>query len=215
MRWGDHKKRVLLLLGALVAFFVATSFSLQSIFQYYIPLLERAISGIGNWAPAFFVGLAALSVLFGPFSSVFLVPLAVAVWGTNTAFGLLLGGWLAGGILAYGIGYSLGYALVVRIVSRRKVDKWLHEISAHATFMLAFLFRLAMPAETGYVFGITRYHFGKYLAIIFLAEIPFAFMVIYASDAFLSEDFFSFLGWIVFGLLVITLAVFQMRSRIR
>ena len=74
------------------------------------------------------------------------------------------------------------------------------------TFPLLLLFRLAMPSETGYVFGLFRYDFCRYLLITFLAELPFAILIVYGSDAFIQTNWWSFAILFLVGVAIIALA---------
>ncbi|MDP3963977.1 MAG: VTT domain-containing protein [bacterium] len=163
---------------------------------------------------AFFV-FAALSVLLGPFTSGPLVPAAVLLWGELATFLLLFAGWLAGGMAAYAMGRRVGYPIVRRIVSEEKAESWRHYISEHTTFFMALLFRVAMPAETGYVFGIVRYHIVKYALITTIVEAPLAAALVWASDALVVQDISLFMAWVGGMLLVFGGAGYALRNQIR
>ncbi len=128
---------------------------------------------------------------------------------------LLLLGWLAGGCGAYVIGRYAGQLLVGKIVGQRRLEKWIAELKPRMTFPLLLLFRLAMPSETGYVFGLLSYHFGRYLLITFLAELPFALLTVYAGDAFLRTGWWSFVALLLAGLAIIALAYYLFIRRFK
>ena len=201
----------------LLIFFVALLFwgsaSLQAVFYGKLSLIEAYVARTGVAGGAVFILLAAISVLLGPFTSIPLVPLAVGAWGVYATFLLILSGWLLGGIVAYGVGHIAGYPLVVRLLSRARVEKWMKKVEGRLEFLFLLLFRIAMPSETGYLFGMFRYDFLKYLLITLLAEIPFALIVVYASEAFLEQDPTAFFGLIVVGLALMggTLFLFSRR----
>jgi uncharacterized membrane protein YdjX (TVP38/TMEM64 family) len=139
-------------------------------------------------APVAFIALAAASVLLGPFTSAPTIPFAVAAWGDMGALLFLLFGWLLGGVGAYALGRWVGEPLVARVIGREQLADWLSKISSRLDFITLLLFRLAMPAETGYLFGLLRYRFSFYLLITFLAEIPFALVLVYGSVALISSS---------------------------
>lgn len=141
-----------------------------------------------------FVGLAALSAMVAPFSSVPLAPIVVAVWGNALTAALLLGGWLLGGTLSYVVGSTAGVSVVERLVGPARLRYYQRRIAASASFPLVLLFRIAMPAEVpGYLLGLIRYDLRKYFAATFLAELPVALIVVYASQAFRARQEMVFL----------------------
>lgn len=210
---SNHRERQFIwFLAVLAVFLIAGSVLFQSFFAEYLPFLSDVFGQAGTFAGLLFVVLSSLSVLLGPFSSIFLVPLAITVWGDIATLWLLLLGWLIGGVFSYIVGRYAGYALVIKLAARHKVDRWIREISAHATLPLAFLFRLALPAETGYVFGLARYHFGKYLLIIFFAELPFALVAVYSGKAFVRAEPVILGVWLFAGIAVVALSFVFLRK---
>ncbi len=200
------KAKLLIFVGLLIIFWVWTSFSAQDIFERAIPKLQFSLEQNRGFVTALFMGLAALSVLLGPFTSVFLIPPAVAVWGAERTLVLLLSGWIVGNVVSYAIGRFIGFSLVARLVSHEKIEVWLAHIRRAGTFARALIFRVALPAETGYLFGLVKYNFPQYLSITLLAEIPFALVAVYAGEAFFLGDFFVFAGWIASGFALIVFA---------
>lgn len=166
-------------------------------------------------AGVFFFFFAAISVLLGPFTSSPLVPLAVIIWGKALTFWILFSGWVVGSMLAYGLGGYFGYPLVSKILSKERADEWRHIVSVKVNFAVAFLFRLALPAETGYIFGLAKYTFWKYLLITIFVEFPTAGIVVFAGEAFLREDFITFAGLIIGIFGVFTAAAYFLRKRTR
>jgi uncharacterized membrane protein YdjX (TVP38/TMEM64 family) len=171
---------------------------------------ERPVLAVGT-----FVGLAALSIILGPFSSAPTVPFAVTAWGESLTFLLLLGGWIFGAVIAYAIGWGIKESLVELFVGREKLAKWLDRIARRLDFLTLLLFRLAMPSETGYVFGILRYRFRSYLLITLLAEIPFALFLVYGSSAIVNLSGWSLaliaLAWVT--VIGIALRLFLRRTK--
>ena len=192
----NTKYLVTLFILLLVGFWIFTSVSaltrIDEAADFFVSLLKEYAESNNKAGMVLFTALAAISVLFGPFTSVFLVPPAILIWGPWLTFILLMIGWLIGGIGAYWIGRYVGHPLVSRILSKEKTNEWITFISNEATFLLAFLFRLALPAETGYVFGLVKYNFWKYVLIIFLAELPVGFLIVHAGDAFLNQNIWKF-----------------------
>jgi uncharacterized membrane protein YdjX (TVP38/TMEM64 family) len=184
-----------LLLVAFLALVFAPSVYLQTVFDGVTEALAAFVTEHPVMGPFVFVGLGIASVLLGPFTSVPLVPFAVAIWELLPTLLLLLSGWLVGNCIAYAIGRFAGQPLVVKIVGQKQVDAWIGTLEKHMKPLTMFIFRLAVPSETGYVFGLISYRFSHYLLITFLAELPFAVLAVFTGDAFAATQWESF--WVL------------------
>jgi len=196
---AKRKTIFIFILVLFVAFLFGSSVYLRDILSDLTAVFEEFVSRYPFFAPAVFVLLAAASMLLGMFSSVPIVPLVLSAWGAAATFLLLLLGWLLGGCVSYAIGRYAGYPLVGKIAGRRRLEGWMLKLKPRMNFLLLFLFRLDTPSETGYVFGIFRYDFWRYLLITFLAELPFALLVVYASGAFIRTDWRLFAALFLIG----------------
>jgi uncharacterized membrane protein YdjX (TVP38/TMEM64 family) len=137
-------------------------------------LAEPVIAGRPLLGAVVFVLLAALSAMLAFFSSAVLVPVAVQAWGTVTSALLLWLGWLFGGAAAYGVSRFLGRPLIDRLMPADLLARFENRISRDTPFGVVLLFQVALPSEVpGYVLGLVRYGFGRYLLALALAEIPF------------------------------------------
>jgi uncharacterized membrane protein YdjX (TVP38/TMEM64 family) len=136
-----------------------------------------------------FVLLAALSAMIAFFSSAVLVPAGVVAWGVPVTFALLWLGWLAGGVAAYVIARQLGRPVVLWMVRADQLRHYEERLAADAPFSVVLLLQLALPSEVpGYVVGILRYPFGRYLGALALAELPFAAAAVLLGDSFVRGD---------------------------
>jgi uncharacterized membrane protein YdjX (TVP38/TMEM64 family) len=142
-----------------------------------------------------FVLLAALSAMLAFFSSAVLVPVVVYTWGKALCMLALWTGWTLGGVAAYGIGRSLGRPVVKSLLSAATLARYEARISRHTPWGLVLLFQLALPSEVpGYLLGLARYPFRKYLAGLMLAELPYAVGTVYLSESFLDRRLLLLLG---------------------
>ncbi|MEK7066899.1 MAG: VTT domain-containing protein [Patescibacteria group bacterium] len=164
------------------------SLSLQQYFLVIILWLENYIRERQFLGVLIFIGLAAISSMLSPFSSVPLVPAAAMLWGNIFASLLLIAGWLVGHTLTYAIGRYTGYPIAKRLIPFAKIEEYRKHFSSRSEFILVLLFRLSMPAEIpGYVLGIIRYNFGKYFLATLISELPFGFLVVYGSEALIMK----------------------------
>ncbi|MEK7482055.1 MAG: VTT domain-containing protein [Patescibacteria group bacterium] len=192
----------------IAAFIFWGSLSIQEIFYEIVFFIEDYAYQNEILAIAVFVGLSALSAIVSPFSSAPLAPIAVMIWGSTAAFTMLFSGWLIGDIIAYLIGRYGGRLLVEQFVDFNKIENYLAQIPVKIKFWLVLLFRLTAPSEIGgYVLGVLRYYFGKYFLATFLAELPFALITIYASEAFIDQKITIFVA-LIFAMLVLMSATF-------
>lgn len=126
------------------------------------------------------VAFAALSAMLAFLSSAVVVPFAVYTWGTTEAFLLLWSGWLLGGAASYGVGRFLGRPVVSWLASSSLLARYEERISRRTPFTLVLLFQLALPSEVpGYLLGLVRYAFGRYLLALGLTELPYAIGTVY------------------------------------
>lgn len=211
----NKKTLFIFLLVLFVAFLFGSSAYLQEALSGLTAIFDEFVQQHPVFGPAAFFLLTAVSILLGPFSSLPIIPLAIAAWKVVPTLSLLLLGWLAGGCGAYAVGRYAGQPLVGKIVGRQRLEEWMAKLRPRMTFPLLLLFRLAMPSETGYVFGLLGYDFGRYLLITFLAELPFALLAVYAGDAFLRTGWWSFAALLLAGVAIIALTYYLFIRRFK
>lgn len=202
---------------AIIAAFFFTSPLLRDIFFTVAEDVGSLAGGNIGLAMAVFLALAALSAMFSPFSSAPLIPIAVALWGFWPSAILLMCGWLLGDAISYFIGYYAGHPLLREFISDEKARMYEKRILSRMTFSRALLIRFALPAEVGYAFGLIKYNFPIYMFVTILAEVPFAYATVKASDAFLNVNPMLFTTWIGALVLVIGIAYYffsKIRGRI-
>jgi uncharacterized membrane protein YdjX (TVP38/TMEM64 family) len=204
----SHKSFLPFLALVVFVILIVSSITFQNVFFEWVAYFKEIAKENSTLSLVVFFALAAASAMLSPFSSVPLVPTAILTWGKLVTFILLVAGWTMGGALTYAIGSFAGHPLAKRFIPFKTVNRYLQQIPHRSQFQLVLLFRLASPAEIpGYVLGILRYNFFKYLLATFLTELPFAFATVYASDALLQKRFWVFFAWSVFVILFFSLAI--------
>jgi uncharacterized membrane protein YdjX (TVP38/TMEM64 family) len=137
---------------------------------------------------------AATSAMLAFTSSVVLVPPANLVWGKLITFFLLWGGWIAGAIVAFGIG-NVARPLLVRLGYQQTLDKYQQFVSKRMKFWTVLLFCFAVPSEVpGYLFGGLHYPFLKFLGAIAIVESIYAFGVVIAGESLVTGKPLSLLS---------------------
>jgi len=193
---------MLIVLAIIFVGAVIFSITFRETLYELIAILEVFIESHPTLGIFLFILLSALSVILSPFSSVPLIPIAVAAWGNTTTILLVLVGWMIGAAITYVIGFFTLYPLLERFVPQQKIEYYKKPLTEKKSFWFVLLFRLAMPIEVpGYVLGAVKYNFGKYLLASLLSLIPFAILITYASEAFLAQKILVF--FILFAALIL------------
>ncbi len=184
------KKKIILLAVVAAAILIFwSSVVLQEEYGRLVGFFENLVTAKPVLSIFIFLLLTVFSMMFLFFSSVFLVPVAVSVWGSLTTTALLLAGWFLGAIFSYILGRYAGYPILKYFISPRKLDYYHNLFSENSSLLLVFLLRFTLPSEIpGYALGLLRFNFQKYLLITMLAEIPYAFVMVYAIGAILNKD---------------------------
>jgi uncharacterized membrane protein YdjX (TVP38/TMEM64 family) len=159
-----------------------------------------------------FVLLTAVSAMFAFVSIAVVIPLAVYVWGNALSLLLLWAGWILGGAAAYGIARYLGRP-VVRWLTDRALGRIERYLGPKTPFRFILLFQLGLPSEIpGYVLGLVKYPFGKFMLALAIAELPYTVATVYLGAGFIDAR-----GGIVlavgFALVSLSVGAFYMLRR--
>jgi uncharacterized membrane protein YdjX (TVP38/TMEM64 family) len=177
---------------------------------------DRIIDEYPRWGALAFMALAALSAMLAFFSSAILVPVGVSAWGTTFCLLLLWAGWVLGGIGTYALGRSTGRPIAALLSSWGAVSRYEDRISRHTPFWVVVLFQAAMPSEVpGYVLGIARYSFWKYLAVLAIIELPWALGTVYLSEGLLERRLTLIIALCLAGVGITVSALYLLLNRLR
>lgn len=136
----------------------------------------------GAWL---FVGLAAVSAMVAFVSIAVLAPIAVYTWGEPLSMALLWAGWIAGGAAAYCIARFLGRPVVHWLTATAALARLERLVSRTTPLSFVVLLQLALPSEIpGYLLGLVRYPFWRYLVAVALGELPYALATVYLGATF-------------------------------
>jgi uncharacterized membrane protein YdjX (TVP38/TMEM64 family) len=170
-----------------------------------LAVTERLLAASPVAGATLFVVFAALSGMLAFFSSTVIVPVAVHAWGPVRCAGLLWLGWTLGAACTYTIGRYLGRPVVARLVPQAVLARYERKASREMPFGLVVLFQLAMPSEvTGYLFGLVRYSFLRYMAVVALSELPYAAGTVLLGESFVERQVLPF---VIVGALGVLLSV--------
>lgn len=182
------RRALLVVLAAAALALVASSDDLHAWLIAFLPTAEAIIRSRPVLGATIFVLFSALAAMLAFVSSAVIVPVGVYVWGKPASMLLLWTGWILGGATAYALSRYLGRPVVKRFRAGVVLERYEDRISHRAPFGLVLLFQLAVPSEVpGYLFGLMRYTFWKYLAALALAELPYAVATIYLGASFIER----------------------------
>ncbi len=183
-------KRRMVAMGLLAAGLVllVSSAELHAWLTGFLPAAESIIRHRPVLGVSIFVLYGALSAMLAFVSSALIVPVGVYVWGSGASLLLLWVAWILGGVSAYTISRCFGRPVVQALHSGPALERYEHRISHQAPFGLVLLFQLGVPSEIpGYLLGLVRYPFWKYLGALALAELPYAVATIYLGESFIER----------------------------
>ncbi len=214
--WQKAKRRAALLL--LVAAGLTLFASFEHLHAWLIEILawaEPIIHTRPILGGAIFILFAAASAMLAFVSSAIIIPIGIYVWGEPLSTLLLWSGWIVGGACSYGIGRSLGRPVVKALSSGAALEKYEHLVSQQAPFALVVLFQLALPSEVpGYLLGLVRYPFWKYLAALALGELPYAFATVYLGSSFLERRVYRLAGMALVMVAFSAWATYELHKRL-
>ncbi|MBL8970537.1 MAG: VTT domain-containing protein [Myxococcales bacterium] len=181
---------VVLLCAAAVALLVSDA--LRAPLLRLLAVTQTLIAANPLLGALLFVGFAALSGMVAFFSSAVITPVAVNAWGPVWTALMLWAGWVLGGAGTYAIGRSVGRP-VAGLVSPTKLARYEHKITRETPFGLVVLFQMATPSEVpGYLLGMVRYSFLRYIAVVALGELPYAIGTVLLGETFLEQRVLPF-----------------------
>lgn len=205
---------------ALVAVVAALAFLAASdgLHAYLLDVIEastRMISRHALLGPLVFVGLAMLSAMLAFFSSAVLVPPGVLTWGPTTTVLLLLVGWMLGGIVSYGLARFVGRPAWRWFARGRSIEAHQARLTRDTPLGLVMLFQLALPSEIpGFVLGLARYPFSRYLVALAIGELPYAVGTVLLGVSFVERRIGTFIALGALGVLAGAFLVPALRRRL-
>jgi uncharacterized membrane protein YdjX (TVP38/TMEM64 family) len=186
---GRVWRRVLILAvvcGVLVA--LATSSEVHTWLIKVLTTCEQVIAAHPLFGAIVFVVFAAVSAMIAFVSVAIIVPVAIVTWGEPVTLALLWAGWILGGMFAYSIGRLPGRRMVGWFVSNAALTRLEMRLGHRASFGLVVLVQLSLPSEIpGYVLGMLRYPFRRFLLALGLAELPYVVATVYMGSGLVEQ----------------------------
>lgn len=175
---------------------------------------ERIAALQPAYAMALIVLLSALAAMLAFVSSWVLVPFAVFTWGAPGALLLLWIGWLLGGAATYAIGRFLGRPAVRWLVPSALLARYEERFVRHMPFHVVLLVQLSLPSEIpGYLLGVVRYSFVRYLAALGIIELAYGLVTVYLGQGVLERRIVPILAGLTLLVLGTVWAAYTLRGR--
>lgn len=212
---GWRRAAVLLLALAALAALVSTDV-VHQVLMDVMRAGERTMSREPILGPVIFVVFAAISAMLAFLSVVVIVPVAVLAWGEPASLLLLWAGWILGGILSYVLARLPGRAIVGWLAPDETLLRLESRLGKRTSFGLVILLQLALPSEIpGYLLGLLRYSFWRYVLAVSIAELPYAIATIVLGTSFIERRLGPIIG-LGLALIVLGVLAFQvLRRRLR
>jgi uncharacterized membrane protein YdjX (TVP38/TMEM64 family) len=187
--WAAHEaagRRAALLVGLCIGLaVVASSSAMHAGLLRILGATHSIVEQHAVLGAVIFVVLAAVSAMLAFVSVAVIVPAAVFAWGAPASIGLLWLGWIVGGIATYGVGRYLGRRAVHWLSAERALRRLEEHLAPDTPLWLITLLQLALPSELpGYVLGLVRYPFTRYLVALAVAELPFTVATVRLGSSF-------------------------------
>jgi uncharacterized membrane protein YdjX (TVP38/TMEM64 family) len=190
------RRRIVVIILLAAALALVTSFArLHDWLIGMLPAAEALIRQRAALGMLIFVVFAALSAMLAFVSSAVIVPIGVYVWGKAISMLMLWLGWILGGVTAYTLSRYFGRAVAHALLSRQVIERYENLVPRRAPLSFILLLQLALPSEVpGYLLGLMRYDFWRYLAALALAELPYAVATVYLGAGFIEGQTHVLLG---------------------
>lgn len=184
MREHENNKKIItkreitavILIGLL--FFVSTYFS-----QTYLSEIKAFIGEYDVWGVFVYGALAFAGTVVAPISTLPLVPLAVASWGSFYAGILSIIAWTLGSVVAFIIARRFGKPIIGRFFDLRRAEALGEKLGSHNIFWTVLFARIVIPIDLlSYAIGLfVPISLGAYTLATIIGITPFAFVFSYAS----------------------------------
>lgn len=162
-------------------------------YQWDFTMIEQPIQSHPFMGAGLYIVLLVTSVVFLPFSSLPLLPLAARVFGVWLTAVLSILGWWIGCLIAFQIA-RLGRRYLEKITTLNAIDKIERKIPNDIGFAGIVILRMILPVDvTSFALGLFKHlSFPTYAAASLIGIVPFAFVWSYAGGelgrgAFLSS----------------------------
>ena len=122
-----------------------------------------------------------ISEVVAPVSSLFILPLAVSVWGSFFTAIITLAGWFIGAIISFWLARRFGQPLIGKIISINRLEQLSCFVPEKNLFWAVIILRIIFPVDLfSYILGLfTKVSFRAYFWGTLIGITPFSFIFSY------------------------------------
>lgn len=179
MKLRFKKKETIAIISIVILFVVSSYYSSK-----YSVELKGYMAMSGNFGELIYVLIMMSAVIIAPFETLPLMPIAVNIWGANTAAFLTVAGWSLGSLVAFFLARIFGQRIVCRIINKCDIDEWRAMAPKKNLFWPIVFARIILPVDIiSYAVGLfTKMSWWLYFLATLLGIIPFAFFFAHGSE---------------------------------
>jgi uncharacterized membrane protein YdjX (TVP38/TMEM64 family) len=157
--------------------------------------LESITKSSSLLAPFILITASFLEVIVAPISILPLLPPLSLIFGPFLAATYVLVGWLLGSMFAFYIARSYGRPVLGRFIELKNIEKYEKYVPKEMEFWWTFLIRFILQFDAlSYAFGLfSKISFWKFSLATLLSFAPMVYVVSYAGEAFLQQNFSLFI----------------------
>lgn len=174
-----YTQRELWGIAAMVLFFAVAQYYARRYSVELQDMIGREERVVGM---AIYAAVAIGAIVVAPISSLPLVPIAAAAWGSFVTALITLAAWTAGSIAAFLIARMYGRRIIGRVVDRGSMRKLERLLGADGMFVSALLLRMVVPVDIlSYALGLfSTIRTVPYIAATVIGMVPFILFFSYA-----------------------------------
>ena len=210
-RWGLLLGYGLLLLGfcLLLYYYREVYLGFREALRFFSnkPRVNSFLASFGPWAPAAFIGLQILQVLFAPIPGEITGFIGGYLFGIGPGFAYSTVGLSAGSLVAFLISRHLGQPFVRRFVGQETMRKFDY-LMEHKGAFFSFVFFLipGLPKDYFcYLLGLSPMHLTTFFIISVVGRIPGTLLLTMQGQAIRSEDYRAF--FVILGLALLSIVL--------
>lgn len=172
--------------------------------------LQATVAGFGAWAPLAFFLLQTAQIIISPIPGNVTALVGGALFDFWPAMLISTAATLAGSALAFGLARLFGRPLVVRLVGKATVEKYIDAFTGRSLFLLAAMFLIPFFPDDALclIAGLTAIRWLPFLVIVLVARPPgLVFSTLVGSGAIEMPVW----GWVLIGAAALALMVLSFK----
>lgn len=183
---GQILKQKKELVGTVIMVVVFVASAILS--QTFDENLRGFMEGYNLYGQLFYFFITVLATVLAPLNALFLLPVAVNLWGAPLAAIISLSGWTLGAVIAFLIAKKFMHPLLVHVPSIRKFERIAEKVPEQRMFWWMVFARMTVPVDIlSYAIGLfLPVRLMPYTLATIVGGAPFALIFSYASDASLA-----------------------------